>query len=175
MWQRLWLRIERGFFYQVIRLFRIRAASEKVARGFALGLIVNFFPTFGFGVLISGFIARVLGGNIIAGFVGGATLTFFWPLLFYLNIRVGSLVYRPAVPVTEVEDVTEKTVAALVWGKAFMFGTIVNMIVVGLIVYGVLRLIYAEIRPGMLRYFRHHAKDHQRRFSRQRLRQPQEN
>jgi uncharacterized protein (DUF2062 family) len=169
MWQNFWLRIERGFFYQVIRLFRIRAASEKVARGFALGLVVNFFPTFGFGVLISGFIARALGGNTVAGLVGGATLTFFWPLLFYLNIRVGSLFYQSPIPVDEVQDVTEKTVQALVWGRTFMFGAFVNLVVVGLAVYGVLRLIYARIRPGMLRYFRHHAQDHQRRFGRQRL------
>jgi uncharacterized protein (DUF2062 family) len=169
MWQKLWLRIERGFLYQVIRLFRIRAASEKVARGFALGLVVNFFPTFGFGVLISGFIARALGGNAIAGLVGGATLTFFWPLLFYLNIRVGGWFYQPPIPIGQVEDVTEKTVEALVWGKTFMMGTIINIVVVGLAVYCVLRLIYARIRPGMLRYFRAHATDHQRRFGRKRL------
>lgn len=175
MWQQLWLRIERGFFYQVLRLFRLRAASEKVARGFALGLIVNFFPTFGFGVLISGFVARLLGGNAIAGLVGGATLTFFWPLLFYLNIKVGGWFMTAPVAVSEVEDVNESTVKALVWGKTFMLGTAVNMLVAGLAVYGFLRLIYAEIRPGMLRYFRHHAKDHQRRFSRNRLRRADHN
>lgn len=168
MWHKFWLRIERGFLYQVIRLFRIRAASEKVARGYALGLVVNFFPTFGLGVLISGFVARALGGNAVAGVVGGATLTFFWPLLFYLNIRVGGFFYQAPINVVEVEDVTEKTVEALVWGKTFMFGAFVNTVLIGLAVYGGLRLIYARIRPGMLRYFRHHAKDHQRRFGRQR-------
>jgi uncharacterized protein (DUF2062 family) len=169
MWQKFWLRIERGFLYQVIRLFRIRAASEKVARGSALGLVVNFFPTFGFGVLISGFIARALGGNAIAGLVGGATLTFFWPVLFYLNIQVGGWFYQSPIPIGEVEDVTEKTVEALVWGKTFMMGTLINIVVVGLAVYGVLRLLYARIRPGMLHYFRAHATDHQRRFGRKRL------
>jgi uncharacterized protein len=170
MWHKFWLRIERGFLYQVIRLFRIRAASEKVARGYALGLVVNFFPTFGFGVLISGFVARAFGGNAIAGFVGGATLTFFWPLLFYMNIQAGGLFYQSPIPVGEVQDVTEKTVKALVWGKTFMYGAIVNTIIFGLAVYGILRLLYARIRPGMLGYFRRHAIDHQRRFGRHRLR-----
>jgi uncharacterized protein (DUF2062 family) len=172
MWHKFWLRVERGFLYQVIRLFRIRAASEKVARGFALGLVVNFFPTFGFGVLISGFIARAAGGNAIAGLIGGATLTFFWPLLFYLNIRVGGWFYQPPIPVGQVEDVTKKTVEALVWGKTFMMGTFINIVVVGLAVYGLLRLLYARIQPDMLRYFRAHATDHQRRFGRQRLLKP---
>ena len=79
----LGLKIERCILFNVIRFFRIRGTSEKVARGFALGMVVNFFPTFGFGVLISGFFARLFGGNTVAGFVGGSTLTFFWPLLFY--------------------------------------------------------------------------------------------
>jgi uncharacterized protein len=169
MWHKFWLRIERGFLFQVIRLFRIRAASEKVARGFSLGLVVNFLPTFGFGVLVSGFIARMLGGNAIAGLVGGALLTFFWPVLFYLNIRVGSWFYQPPIHVGEVGDVTQKTVEALVWGKTFMMGAIFNILLVGVSVYCLLRLIYARIRPRMLSYFRRHAKDHQKRFGSQRL------
>lgn len=166
MWRKLWLRIERGILYNVIRLFRIRAASEKVARGFALGMVVNFLPTFGFGVLISGFVARLLGGNTVAGFIGGATLTFFWPLLFYLNIRVGGLFYQPPISVEEVGDVTEKTLSALVWGKTFTIGAVLNCLVVGMIVYYALRLLYVRVRPRTLAYFRRHAKDHQRHFHR---------
>lgn len=168
MWHRLWLRIERGFLYQVIRLFRIRAASEKVARGFALGSIVNFFPTFGFGVLVSGFVARALGGNAVAGLAGGAVLGFFWPLLFFLNLRVGSLFYRPPIVVEDVDDLTESKMSALVWGKTFTVGAVLNSLLVGLLFYGALRLLYAGVRPHMLAYFRHHAKDHQRRFRRPR-------
>lgn len=168
MLYRLWLKIERGFLYNVVRFFRIRGATEKVARGFALGLVINFFPTFGFGVIISGVCARVLGGNAVAGFVGGATLTFAWPVLFYLNIRAGSLFYRPALEVDDLEDVTEKTVSALAWGKAFTAGAILNSLIVGLTTYLLLRLLYSGVRPAALAYFRRHAKDHQRRFRRPR-------
>lgn len=164
MLKRLWLRTERCFLYNVIRLFRIRGASERVARGYSLGLIVNFFPTFGFGVLVSAFFARALGGNAVAGLIGGATLTFLWPLLFYVNMRVGSLFYRPPVPVEDLGDVTEKTVSALVWGKTFTMGAIVNSVLVGALVYTLLRLIYEKSRPAALAYFRRHARDHQRRF-----------
>jgi hypothetical protein len=55
MLRRAWLKIERWALYNVILLCRIRGATERVARGFALGLIVNFFPTFGFGVFHFGF------------------------------------------------------------------------------------------------------------------------
>lgn len=140
--------------------------SERVARGFALGLVVNFFPTFGLGMLISGFVARVLGGNFVAGVVGGATLSLFWPVLFYLNIRVGQLFYPPVVVVDELEDVTTRTMQALMWGRTFTIGAALNSLVVGLIVYVLLRLLYGKTRPGALAYFRHHARDHQRRLRR---------
>lgn len=107
MWQRIWLRTERCFLYNAIRLTRLRGMSERVARGFALGLMVNFFPTFGVGMLISGFVARALGGNFVAGLVGGATLSVFWPALFYLNLRVGQIVDPLPQRVDELADVTE--------------------------------------------------------------------
>src|SRR5690606_934235 len=78
----------RWIILQGLRLFKIRGQSEKIARGFAIGLALNFVPTFGFGALIAGFVARLCGGNGIAGLAGGASLSLVWPLLFYLNIRV---------------------------------------------------------------------------------------
>lgn len=55
---------------------------------------------------------------------------------------------------------------ALVWGRAFTAGAIFNSLSVGLVVYLLLRLLYGRTRPHALAYFRHHAKDHQRRFRR---------
>lgn len=165
---RLWLSLERCFVFNLIRLFRIRGQSERVARGFALGLIVNFFPTFGLGVLISGFVARLLGGNVVAGLVGGASMTFFWPLLFYLNMRTGSLFVRPPLVIDELDDVTEKSMNALVWGQTFTFGAVLNSMLAGLLMYLLLRLVYRQIRPGALAYFKRHSREHQRRFRRPR-------
>jgi hypothetical protein len=170
MIKRLGLALERCLLYNLIRLLRIRGQSERVARGFALGLVINFFPTFGFGVLVSGFVAKLLGGNGVAGLVGGATLSFFWPALFYLNLRTGSLFARPPVVIEGLEDVTEKTIKALVWGQTFTLGAVVNSLIAGLTVYLLLRGVYRQIRPRALEYFRHHARDHQRRFQRPRRR-----
>lgn len=168
VWKRLWLSLERRFLFHLIRFFRIRGASEKVARGFSLGLIVNFFPTFGFGVLISGLFARLFGGNALAGLAGGAVLTFFWPLLFYCNIRTGGLCLGYDL-VRDYDEVTERTMNALLWGQAFTVGAIVNSLLVGLCVYLLLRLLYGRTRPAALAYFRRHARDHQRRFRRPQL------
>jgi hypothetical protein len=83
----------------------------------------------------------VLGGNAVAGLVGGASMTFFWPLLFYLNMRTGSLFGRPPLVIDELDDVTEKSISALVWGQTFTFGAVVNSLLAGLSVYFVLRLV----------------------------------
>jgi uncharacterized protein (DUF2062 family) len=162
------LSIERGLVFSLIRLFRIRGQSERVARGFALGFLVNFFPTFGFGVVISTALARLLGGNAIAGFVGGASLAYLWPLFFYSNMRTGSLFVHPPVLIDELDDLTKKTMDALVWGQTFTVGALVNSALAGSAVYLLLRLVYHEVRPGALAYFRRHAREHQSRFRRAR-------
>lgn len=161
---RWWLAAERCCVFNVIRLFRIRGQSERVARGFALGFMVNFFPTFGFGVMVSAALARLLGGNLVAGLVGGALMTFFWPLLFYLNLRTGGMFVRPSVVIDELDDVTKKTMDALVWGQTFTLGAVINSALAGLTLYAALRLCYRQMRPGALAYFRRHTRDHQRRF-----------
>jgi uncharacterized protein len=158
-----WLKLERWMLYQVILLCRIRGATERVARGFALGLIINFFPTFGFGVFISGFFARLFGGNMAAGIVGGGLLTFVWPILFYLNIQVGGVFLRPAVPLDDLEDVTERTISTLVWGTTFAIGAFLNALIVGMTVYFLLLLLYDRTRPKLLGWFRRHARTHQQR------------
>lgn len=148
--------MKRYFFYQAIRLFRIRARSEKIARGFALGIIINFLPTFGFGVVISGFVARLFGGHSVAGFVGGATLTFAWPILFALNVKLGAFILEGKSSVGISEEVTEEMMNKLVWGRVFVVGMIANMLAVGLTVYLTTRLLYRHIRPVALRLLRRH-------------------
>jgi len=90
------LKIEPCILFDVIRFFCIRGASEKVARGFALGMVANFFPTFGFGVLISGFFARLFGGNPVAGSVGAILNSLLVGLTVYVLLRLLCQRTRPA-------------------------------------------------------------------------------
>lgn len=143
----------RGLRLRILRFFRLRAATERVARGFALGLVVNFFPTFGFGVLVSGALARTLGGNVVAGFMGGALLTFFWPALFFLNLKVGSFLLAKRSPVAQVADVPE-VAATVVWGQAFTVGAVVNTLLFGALAYVLVWGLYERLRPLALRLLR---------------------
>jgi len=156
--------MERWVIYYTIRLFRIRSTTEHIARGFAMGLIVNFFPTFGLGMLISGFLAKAVGGSAIAGLVGGAALGFAWPALFYLNMRTGSIFLSPPIPVEDFDDVTPKVIDTLLWGKTFTAGAIINSVLVGLAAYLAVLLLYHRVRPAVLAWFRRHAREHQGRF-----------
>lgn len=168
MWKRTWLAVERFLLFNLIRLFRIRRQSEEVARGFAAGLMIHFYPTFGFGVVLSGFASKLVGGNLISGLVAGALFAFLWPVLFYFNVRVGAIFVKPAIRVEHLDALSEKTLGALVWGKAFTVGAIINSLVCGLLVYFAFRALYEEVRPGALAYFRRQARHHQSRFRRPR-------
>jgi len=140
-----------------IRFFRLDGSNEKAARGFAVGLTCNFFPTFGFGGFLSGFLAKLVGGNMIAGFFGGCLLMFFWPFLFYLNIRIGSLFVSPPMIIDEIEDVTPRAVDALVWGQTFAVGAVINSVAAGIAAYFLFLLAYEKCRPGALRWLRSRA------------------
>jgi uncharacterized protein (DUF2062 family) len=128
--ERSWLAVERCLLLNLIRLLRIRGQSERVARGFALGLVVNFFQP-------SVLACWCRDSWPSAGWQWGcrsggrATLSFFWPALFYLNMRTGSLFVQPPVAIDGLEDVTEKTVKALVWGQTFTAGAVVNSLIAG--------------------------------------------
>jgi len=148
------IRLKQWFIYHSIRFFRMRGSNEKAARGFAVGLACNFLPTFGFGALLSGFLAKLVRGNVVAGFIGGSLLAIFWPALFYLNIQVGGHFIRPPVMVDHLEDVTPQTVCALVWGKTFAIGAAINGLVIGLAAYFLFLSVYERYRPHALRLLR---------------------
>ena len=145
-----WGQLKRLPRYHTLSLFRLDGGSEPVARGFALGALINFFPTFGFGVVVSGFLAGVCGGNVLAGFVGGAVFAVLWPLLFFLNMRVGDYFYLSPIRVDELEDVDDRTIDALVMGKTFLWGAVVNCLVFGLLSYGLVYLAHSRWRFQVL-------------------------
>ncbi|MHA2961407.1 DUF2062 domain-containing protein [Priestia megaterium] len=66
--------LERRFKYLLIKLLRLKDHSHKVALGFSLGSVVNFVPTFGFGLILSVGLAKLCKGNSIAGLMGGMFL-----------------------------------------------------------------------------------------------------
>lgn len=134
--------------------FRLSGSREKAARGFAVGLACNFFPTFGLGAFFSGFLARLCGGNVVAGFIGGSLLAVFWPVLFYLNMRVGSRFIRPPIVIDDLDDVTISNMCALSWGQTFAVGALLNGVLAGALAYGGFMILYQRLQPSALRWVR---------------------
>lgn len=147
---RRWLKLKRWARFQAITLFRVDDGSERVARGFAAGVCVNFFPTFGFGIVISGFLAGFVKGNVIAGFVGGTIFALLWPVLFYFNMQVGELIFHSPIPIDEFEDVDDSTIDILVTGKTFLYGAAVNCIIGSLLAYIVIYFLHMRFRGPIL-------------------------
>jgi uncharacterized protein len=138
------------FLYQAIRFFRLRGTPEKLARGFAIGLACSFYPTFGLGGFLAAFLARLFRGNVVAGFVGGTVLALVWPFVFFLNIQTGGLFLKPPIVVDDLEDVTEQTVHALVWGQTFVIGAVINSLAAAVAAYLVFLLVFERIQPSAL-------------------------
>ena len=69
----------------LLRLIRLNDSPERVAGGFAIGVFVGVAPTFGFGLLVTGFLAVFLRCNVAAAVVGSASgapplIFLFWAL-----------------------------------------------------------------------------------------------
>lgn len=136
--------------YHALRLFRVRDGAERAGRGFAIGTVVNFFPTFGFGFVISGFLARLGGGNFIAGLAGGALFTPFWIPLFYLNMLVGGWL-MDQMPTFTLDQVNESILDKFAWGPQFLLGAAINSIGFGLLTYAVVTWLMQEHRVALLK------------------------
>ena len=79
--------IPRWLRYVYLKVVRIDDSPEKVARGFAFGVIIGIFPTFGLGLIIAAFAAGPLRINKAAAIIGTLimnpwTSPFFWALSF---------------------------------------------------------------------------------------------
>lgn len=54
----------------LLRLLRLRAQPDEIAKGFSLGILIGMTPTLGFQMVIAFFIAMLLGQNKIAATIG---------------------------------------------------------------------------------------------------------
>jgi uncharacterized protein (DUF2062 family) len=142
--------------FLLIKLLRIKDNAHSIALGFTVGLIINFVPSFGFGPLLSTAGAKILRGNPLAGFIGGISIIWAFPILFYLNYLVGEIIYP--VKLTKVGDSLDNTDEALEvglqLGQAFFIGMGINVIVFCLITYPLVFYMVKKYRGSVL-YFIH--------------------
>jgi uncharacterized protein (DUF2062 family) len=138
--------------YYLIRLLRQKSGSHSIALGFALGFIPNLFPTFGLGPFLSVAMAKVIRGNMISALLGATLGAWMWPLLFYINYKVGEWVTDREVRVEEIVQENLEGVGGIGWN--FIIGAGINSIFVGVLLYIVSFYIYCRYREQLMNYIK---------------------
>ncbi|AJI21483.1 DUF2062 domain-containing protein [Priestia megaterium] len=148
--------LKRRFKYLLIKLLRLKDHSHKVALGFSLGSVVNFVPTFGFGLIISVGLAKLCKGNSIAGLVGGMFFMWAFPLMFYLNTVVGGYIFPLDFDQTLLQsadgNLDNRLELGAKVGKNFLTGMFLNSFLFGSILYIVSYYIINQYRGFLLHY-----------------------
>lgn len=139
--------------YYLLKLFRISDSPSAIGRGFAMGIIVHFYPIFGFGLPMALFTAQLVRGSIAASGLGWAVTSPLWPPFFYLNFLVGDWVLG-----NDTEDIIQAIYNVahahfsdlLIIGKAFFLGAIINTIVTFVIIRWLVFVMVSRYRKEIL-------------------------
>lgn len=163
---------KRGIKYNLIRLFRLKSSAHQIALGIAVGLVPGWFPTFGVGGVFSVILAKLVRANLIAALISGASVTFLWPFMYFLNMKIGGHVtslFKDTVP-PPVDDVSFELDQAFSWqniGTEFIVGAVVNSILFGVITYLVTYWLFKRYRNRVLHRLRNKNKEGKNENSRQ--------
>ncbi|WP_347489398.1 DUF2062 domain-containing protein [Desulfoscipio sp. XC116] len=140
------------------RVMDLPDAPTKVARGAALGVALDFLPIPIISIPIAYLVARVAGGNGLAGALAAAFFKWAVPFFYLLNVATGNLLLGFKLP----EDLAVVAVTGtpghwvdqlLQLGVPFLVGAVVNSIIAWLALYFVVRrlLVLRHSRKAMKR------------------------
>ncbi|PAQ16686.1 hypothetical protein CD798_00960 [Bacillaceae bacterium SAOS 7] len=150
--------IQRRIKYLLLKFFRLKGSAHSISIGFTLGASINFIPSFGIGVLISVAIAKLCRGNPIAGFLGGISLMWVFPVLFYLNLLTGRFIFPDNLG--EVVDkvashsasLDQSVLTSLSLGRTFIIGMLINIALFICLLYPPIYLICKKYQKRILQY-----------------------
>lgn len=94
----------RAFRYIGYRLRRLPGPAHKIARGISCGVFICFTPFFGLHFVLSGALAWMIGGNVLAALLAtfvGNPITF--PIIAVMSVELGShILGQPSVPLQHI-------------------------------------------------------------------------
>lgn len=140
-----WLR------YMYLKIKRMKDNPKKLARGLALGVFLNFLPTFGTGFFIALVAARFVRANVFLACSASLATKWCIPVLYALNLKVGQLVL--GMPSETLVTLWAKIAGLdfsgiLSLGKPFLLGSVVNSFVVSYIAY----IVFVSVLPILKRH-----------------------
>ncbi|GGG04643.1 DUF2062 domain-containing protein [Paenibacillus abyssi] len=155
--------------YNLILLFRQNKSAHQISLGFVIGFFPCWYPTFGVGLALSVALAKFVRGNILASVIAASIGSFLWPMLFFLNYKAGILLRGLMSGETEEigdhlkleeiwpDEYEEPAEQINAWGQAgidFLWGAVLNSIVLTIIGYLIVRILITRYRLDILRLIR---------------------
>lgn len=140
-------------------------SDHRIALGFAAGFFPCWFPTMGIDIVIAIALSRLFSANIAAAVIAASTGSVLWPLLFFINFKVGSFLremfsgFFPekigSMVMTPIPGWNHTVLADFFshignLGFNFLIGSVFNSIVSVFAVYGVSRLLMSRYRQPLL-------------------------
>ncbi len=151
--------------YYILRTLRMQNSDHRIALGFAVGFFPCWYPTFGIDLLLAPLLARMVRANIPSAFLAASAGSVLWPILFYLNYRIGVFVHLfTTFPKTfEIEDALSVPVPETDYrietnhfgrlgdmGVNFLVGGLINSVLSTLLLYILLRFVLTFYRKPLL-------------------------
>ncbi|MEJ8546794.1 DUF2062 domain-containing protein [Brevibacillus borstelensis] len=144
----MWKKIFRKMKYEYYKLIRMKGAPSFVARGFSVGIFVEFItlPTFGLAFLLLFPLVKLFRCSLPAGLIGFVIGKMVLPIFMVLNYRLGySIVGKPLQE--HLEHNNESIGGWLVWMKEKGLAYFTGSAVMGLIVaIGSYFLVYSALQ-----------------------------
>ncbi len=155
------MKFRRAIRYYLLRFLRLRGTPWKVALGFALGACINFYPTFGIGVVVAGLLASAFRVSIAGALLGDLMFKSFFPIFFYFNLITGY--YMTGQPHRYLLATLRKLlilshlriVELERFGRVFFLGALVNTLILGSILTALVYVVFSRHRPYLARYVYH--------------------
>ena len=157
--------------YYALRILGNKKGDHQVALGVTIGFFPCWYPTFGIGMALSIALARLFRGNMPSAILAGSLGTVLWPVVFYINYKIGHFfhvlfwsspfdfdwVVGKPVPDTDYHETAWNLSSLGDLGLDFLLGSIFNSLVGCLITYGLVRWLLKRYKVSLLRRLRQNA------------------
>ncbi|HBS59909.1 MAG TPA: hypothetical protein DEA44_11645 [Firmicutes bacterium] len=143
------MNFKRRMRYMYIKMKRMKDNPRRLARGLALGVFLNFLPTFGTGFFIALIVARFVRANVVLACTASLATKWCIPILYAINLKVGQTVLgMPSETLTTLwTKVAELDLSGLLsLGKPFILGSVLNSLVVSYLSYFVFISIFMVLK-----------------------------
>ncbi|MDI3535107.1 MAG: uncharacterized protein PWQ82_1472 [Thermosediminibacterales bacterium] len=83
------MKLSRKLRYFYFKFRRNKDSPARIARGIALGVSLDFFPTFGLGLIIAFLVAGLFRANRRAAVLAAIACKWLIPFFYFLNVKMG--------------------------------------------------------------------------------------